>query len=36
MRALTGDDRARVKLVAQEKGVAEAVKLAMTLKRARA
>jgi hypothetical protein len=36
MRALTGDDRARVKLVAQEKGVAEAVKLAMTLKRAKA
>jgi hypothetical protein len=35
MRALTGDDRARVKLVAQEKGVAEAVKLAMTLKKSK-
>jgi hypothetical protein len=33
MRALSGDDRARVKAVAKDKGVAEAVKLAMTLKK---
>ena len=36
MRALTGDDRARVKAVAKDKGVAEAVKLAMTLKKPKA
>jgi hypothetical protein len=36
MRALSGDDRARVKAVAREKGVAEAVKLAMTLKKPKA
>jgi hypothetical protein len=33
MRALSADDRAKVKAVAREKGVADAVKLAMTLKK---
>jgi hypothetical protein len=33
MRALSGDDRAKVKAVAKDKGVAEAVKLAMSLKK---
>jgi hypothetical protein len=33
MRGLSADDRARVRAVAQDKGVAEAVKLAMTLKK---
>jgi hypothetical protein len=36
MRALSGDDRARVQAVAKDKGVAEAVKLAMTLKKPKA
>jgi len=36
MRALTGDDRAKVKAVAKDKGVAEAVKLALSIKKAKA
>jgi len=36
MRALTGDDRAKVKAVARDKGVAEAVKLALSIKKAKA
>ena len=36
MRALTGDDRAKVQAVAKTKSVAEAVKLALSIKKAKA